>query len=376
MNKLDDELTKEYRIALERVPDIVAVESDALKHLRAEDGNAQRAATRVAQYWKKRRHYFAANDRWLLPMTQTEGSGALSREDIAVLRSGYMVVVTLHSGLQITLIDPSRLGGKDPGESRERCIFYLCTNEVNERTSRHGVEIIFLLTASGFASERHTEMIDVLYKAMPIKVRHLTIVQSAQAGRQELLDFLAFRLEKTFEMFTPTRVTVVRAVSRRVVLDALARRGIHQRYLPKQLGGDYDYSQLSEWVQNRLVVENAMGAALSRRNLVPLAFRKQSKRNNKLLAMKMPVTSGSLLKSHRGPSHSHSITSILWDDFERKQKECYSRRKWRKIKRQDTPLTKFHLVPDTDEESDQNANDRLREILDTVLDSTSSDLTF
>lgn len=383
MKRLDPDLTKEYYTALERVPDIVAIESDALKHLRTEDGHAQRAATRVAMYWKQRRQYFGtcdnstSNDRWLRPMTQTGGNGALSLDDITVLRSGYMVLVTLHSGLQIVLIDPSRLQGKDPGQARERCIFYLCTNEIKERSTRQGLEIIFLLTAAGFASERHTEMIHVLYGAMPTKVRHLTIVQSAQEGRQELLDFLAFRLEKTFEMFTPTRVTVVKARSRCVVLDALERRGIHKQYLPKQLGGDYDYySQLSQWVQCRLVVEHAMGAALPRRNLVPLAFRKQAKRNNSKLAFSKngldKETQRNLLKSGRGggsPSRQHALTSIIWDEH---KKERRSRRKERKIKRHPGAVfSKINLIEPKDPH-----NERLRDILSSVIDMTVSDLTF
>ena len=315
-------------LASELVPDIVAVESDPLKHLRAEDGDVRKAATRAALYWKKRRHYFG-EDRWLRPMTQTEGTGALSLEDIHVLRSGYIVIVTLHSGLQVAMIDPSRLGGKDPAEARERCIFYLCTNEIKERSARYGLEVIFLLTPYGFASERHTEMIDVLYGAMPTKVRHLTILQSMQEGRQELLDFLAFRMEKTFAIFTPTPVTVVRVDSRQTVVNALERRGIHWRYLPKQLGGDYDYSQLSEWVQTRLVVENAMGAALPQRNAIPSSFRKLSRKHPSFKTS----SSHSLIKPERSYS-PHSVTSILWSNVERKRKECHSKKKLRKFKQQ------------------------------------------
>uniref|UniRef100_A0A7S3LC56 CRAL-TRIO domain-containing protein n=1 Tax=Amphora coffeiformis TaxID=265554 RepID=A0A7S3LC56_9STRA len=306
IRSLDRELTKEYLLARKLVPDIVAIESDPLKHLRAEDGHIRKAATRAALYWKKRRYYFG-EDRWLRPMTQTEGTGALSIEDIEVLRSGYIVIVTLHSGLQVAMIDPSRLGGKDPAEARERCIFYLCTNEIKGRSARYGLEVIFLLTPYGFASERHTEMIDVLYQAMPTKVRHLTILQSIQEGRKELLDFLAFRLEKTFEMFTSTPVTVVRVDSRQTVINALERRGIHWRYLPKQLGGDYDYLQLSEWVQTRLVVENAMGAALPPRNDIPASFRKLY-------------------------SPTQSVTSLLWSNH-LERKRC-AKRKGRKSKHQ------------------------------------------
>lgn len=358
-------------MARELVPDIVAIESDPVKFLRAEDGHAPKAATRVALYWKKRRHYFG-EDRWLLPMTQTEGTGALSLEDIQVLRSGYIVIVTLHSGLQVAMIDPSRLGGKDPGESRERCIFYLCTNEIKERSARYGLEVIFLLTSYGFASERHTEMIDVLYGAMPCKVRHMTILQSVQEGRTELLDFLAFRLEKTFTIFTPTPVTVVRVDSRQTVMNALERRGIHWRYLPKQLGGDYDYLQLSEWVQTRLAVENAMRAALSKRNAVPPSSRK-------LLRRHPPPFKKSLSRSLLLPERSsspHSVTSILWSNFERKRKECHSKKKARKVKQQSLVVEniegKDFPRQQTPHGSPRDAAQRIQKLLSNALDATSS----
>ena len=369
MRRLDREITKEYRLAQERVPDIVAIESDPLKHLRTEDGDAQRAASRVAQYWKKRKHYFG-DERWLLPMTQTEGTGALSPQDIEVLRSGYLVMVTLHSGQQVVLIDPSRLHGRDPGESRERCLFYLCTNEVKERSSRFGLEVIFLLTAYGFASERHTEMIDVIYGSMPTKVRHMTVVQSNEQGRQELLDFLSFRLEKTFTMFTPTTVSVVHATSRRVVIDALAQRGIHQRYLPKQLGGDYDYSQLHEWVQTRLFVESAMGAALPPRNAVPLSFRRQFKRSHSATLKKQ--SSSPLNHKLRALGPPNCITSILWNGIEHKRKEFQSKKKTRKIKRQNLVLCPPLDFVDTAREAAEDTNECLRDIINSALQATSS----
>lgn len=369
MRRLDRELTKEYWLARERVPDIVAIESDPLKYLRTDNGQVRNAATRVALYWKHRRRYFGP-DRWLLPMTQT-GTGCLSREDIHVLRSGYIVIVTLHSGQQVCMMDPSRLGGQDPGESRERCIFYLCTNEVNERSARSGLEIIFLLTKYGFASEgRHTEMIDVLYTGMPTKVRHLTIVQSIEEGRNELLDFLSFRLEKTYTIFTPTKVSVVKVDSRQTVLEALGRRGIHERYLPKQLGGDYDYSQLSEWVQTRLVVENAMWASLSHRKALPASFRQQGKQHHRFgkqgndTRVVKKASGTSRLKMEREWSRP-CITSMFWRDIELKQEESSNqsspRRRSRRSKRNAAPLPEILL--DKKERCQDLDNQRLEEIL-------------
>jgi hypothetical protein len=236
-----------------------------------EDGYMQKAAVRAANYWKQRKQYFG--DRWLLPMTQT-GSGALSKTDIEVLRKGYIVIVTLLSGLQVAMVDPARLEGRDPHEARERCILYLTTVEANERSCRSGLDIMFLLSSYGLASERQLELMNMLYTALPTKVGHISIFQRNSEGRRELLDFLAFRLKMTYAMYSSSQVSVVSVDSRRAVLAALEARGIHRRYIPRQLGGDYDYSQLSEWVHNRLSVENAMGAALPHaRRQSKLAYR-------------------------------------------------------------------------------------------------------
>jgi hypothetical protein len=367
MKTLHTDLTKEYFLAREQIPDIVDIESDPVKYLRVEDGNAGRAATRIAMYWKKRRHYFG--EKWMLPMHQTEGTGALSSEDIQVLRSGYVVIVTMHSGQQIFMIDPSRLNGRDPGESRERCLFYLCTNEVKFTSEQSGLEMIFLLSRYGYASERHTEFIDVLYNAMPTKVRHLTILQSMQEGKVELLDFLSFRLERTFAMFTPTRVTVVKVDSRQTVVDALQRRGIHRRYLPKQLGGDYDYSKLEEWVQTRLAVEKGMLAAIPRRNALPTSLRRRSSRSIRL-SKETRMRAVSALNS----PGSCSIASLLLRDLE--QKRASHRRKKhvvRKSKRQQG-TNYLDIVFENCSESLTGSDGTIQEMLSSAISECSSNM--
>ena len=90
MGLLDPALTTEYHRALEVIPEIVRKESRIEDFLRITKNNPQQAATRLAKYWKTRKEIFG--ERWLLPMTQS-GSGALSQEDINILRSGFCKVV-------------------------------------------------------------------------------------------------------------------------------------------------------------------------------------------------------------------------------------------------------------------------------------------
>lgn len=117
---MDENLRKEYDTAVQFAPDLVLNESKIADFLRVERNDSFGAATRLAKYWKARKNVFG--ERWLLPMNQT-GHGALSAEDVAILRSGYIVVMPRYSGGIIALFDESRLP-KEPGDTKTRIIFY------------------------------------------------------------------------------------------------------------------------------------------------------------------------------------------------------------------------------------------------------------
>jgi hypothetical protein len=75
-----------YVEALERVPQLVELESNPLTFLRAEEYHAWAAAERLVNYWELRRWLFG--DRAWLPMTST-GNGTLCQDDVDLLRTGF-----------------------------------------------------------------------------------------------------------------------------------------------------------------------------------------------------------------------------------------------------------------------------------------------
>ena len=65
---MDGDLTEEYQRALEVIPERVRSEAKVCDFLRAEKNDPNKAALRLAKYWKTRKWLFG--DRWLLPMNQ------------------------------------------------------------------------------------------------------------------------------------------------------------------------------------------------------------------------------------------------------------------------------------------------------------------
>ena len=76
---------EDYLRALKQCPELVKTESDPILFLRCEEFDVWAAALRMTKYWKMRCRLF--NERAFLPMTMT-GNGALTCEDVEVLRSG------------------------------------------------------------------------------------------------------------------------------------------------------------------------------------------------------------------------------------------------------------------------------------------------
>ena len=110
---LNAEVREPYLEAMELEPALVATESDKFKFLCVEEYNPFKAALRFAMYWLFRKKKFG--QRWLLPMNQT-GAGALTMDDIEVLRSGYAVFShNARRNKDICILDASRLPVFDEG---------------------------------------------------------------------------------------------------------------------------------------------------------------------------------------------------------------------------------------------------------------------
>jgi hypothetical protein len=79
-----------YLEAMERVPQLIDLESPPHLFLKAEQDEPWAAAERLVNYWELRRWLFG--DRAWLPMTST-GNGTLCQEDVELLKTGFCTLL-------------------------------------------------------------------------------------------------------------------------------------------------------------------------------------------------------------------------------------------------------------------------------------------
>jgi len=126
--------------AREIVPELVARETSFVDFLRTESHDPVRAARRLAKYWKARKICFA--ERWLLPLNQT-GAGALSMDDVELLRTGSRVFIQRPGQGFLAVVDESRLP-RSTGTFLFRLMFYAARLHNDEVTQRDGATFIYV----------------------------------------------------------------------------------------------------------------------------------------------------------------------------------------------------------------------------------------
>ena len=224
-----------------------------------EKNDPSKAALRLARYWKARKSTFG--ERYLRPMNQT-GSGALSKDDVEILRSGYIIVVPRPSGGILALFDESRLQ-RTAEDAKLRIIFYF--SSLYSEYAAFGKTIIHVVTSAMRPGlDLDTQEWQIRKKAMPGSglVKPKTIVaQAYEEGKQDWIDYLAHRTLSIEEFKTQMRPQRIAGNSVRNTLALLEGQGLERSLLPRCLGGDFDFDQFDEWIRVRLTIEGRMSAA-------------------------------------------------------------------------------------------------------------------
>ena len=280
LDRLDKSLIKEYRTAVETVPDIVEEETPNISFLRTEGYNPTKAAERLAWYWKFRKDVFG--ERWLLRMTQT-GTGALSLSDVQVVRTGYLLVFPSPAG-PVLLLDSTRLQHALAGVL-DRCVFYLLTICSDEFAQTKGGTLLNIVSSRKGplkSMKQKQQQWEFVHKAMPFKFQRCVVVQSYEEGKQILLEFLAFQQSKLLGYSSGIHTDLVSKDSFANTLRSLLDQGFDRSHIPASLGGDFDYGMVPHWTRMRLSIEDAMGSAPPIRNVIPqqIIFSSTMKGNN------------------------------------------------------------------------------------------------
>lgn len=326
IQSLDKHVRLEYDAALASVPLLVRRETHFMSFLRTDDMDFAKGARRLATYWKYRRQIF--QDRWLLPMVQT-GKGALSAQDIEVLRTGYSAVFSRPTQGMLVVYNRSRLKHFD-ADIHMRNVMYICTVFTDKVAQTRGGGCVYVVqSAMALAPDISPAMWEMFRAALPLKLpRQFAIVQAYEGeGKKRLLDFLAYQQARTTEFRSRRRPERLVGYSFRHTLELCEQKGIERQYLPACLGGDYRYSQFDEWIRRRIAIENMQWSAPVDPNhrittsllSMPLQTRNGGKRKTAILPRK-----------RKSPYSSAAST----DDESRKQNAIYAKKAYYKRKLQ------------------------------------------
>lgn len=256
LQSLDKDMRRDYDTAQEIAPVLVDQESRIQDFVKRENGDIHKAAVRLAKYWKVRKSCFG--ERWLLPLHQTS-SGALNRDDIQFLRSGFFVTLPIAQDKAVVLYDESKLD-RPPGISILRCTFYYA---VANAAQMHDITFMHVVTGN----KRPPLVLDpsrwnIILSALPMKVSKIVVVQAPIEEKKEIIDFMAFQLQRSTaykSRMTPDTVAAHSVLATRQSL--WQNYGIPMHCLPHCLGGTFGPDNFQEWIRVRLSRENAMAAA-------------------------------------------------------------------------------------------------------------------
>eukprot|EP00977_Amphora_coffeiformis_P014709 scaffold4201_cov178-Amphora_coffeaeformis.AAC.4 len=160
----------EYLEACRLAPDIVANETNPLAFMRSERMNTWAAAARVVLYWKHRREIFG--EKWLRPILDLSGQGALSETDVNFLKAG---VVAVRKHPPIVYVDMNK-APKTCGDTLfpSRLSFYLpAVFDFDEELQNDGVYIVNKLAPTIHVKNKKKQgrVWEISRNALPIRMK-------------------------------------------------------------------------------------------------------------------------------------------------------------------------------------------------------------
>lgn len=237
------------------MPSRVHDETKYLDFLRVEDMDPNRAAQRIALYWKYRRETFG-EARWLLRLAQN-GAGALSKEDLEHLHTGIWFFQQRPGREPVMVIDGTRAGYRE--EVQRRIAFYFAYVFAEESFQTRGVKLCHIISSGkkDIPKELNNTWARVL-KCLPFKVQKSVYVQAPEQGKEIQIESMAYQCKRINEFRTEIPGFMVAGKSAQEIFDLLAEHGIYKESIPVSLGGALDYSAFYAWVRERQRLEDAV----------------------------------------------------------------------------------------------------------------------
>ena len=274
----DDRTNHPLEVALQQAHDLVRTESPPQQFLQLCHGNVEDAATRLLTYWVKRHETFG-DDRYLLPLFNLSGgtTGALSEDDIATLRTGFLRHLPNDShNRNVLFLDNSISGplleGRTRREVRLRCLFYLASaattavessTALDDRDSNEQEEedVLFLRPLVLVRYSRSPKMylgkagrVLSLLEALPRKIEQFWNVYDPPPGARRMFQDTVVPLFEDFpgkERYQNILQSYV-ASSPDDLHRWLRDRGLNPEHLPPSAGGSFPKAHHMRWLEERL----------------------------------------------------------------------------------------------------------------------------
>jgi len=234
-------------------PELAEKEAPPLRFLLFEDYNAWDAARRLAAYWAARKRIFA--ERAFLPMNCT-GEGTLSREDVTVLRSGYILLLPNDAhGRPVLCGDPARRGDH-ARMPRLRIAFYMFSIlSENEAAQKEGIVLLAILKKRPHLDPTVREVSNLVLDTLPLRVHRTHLVCPPLHSNTTFLESLVPLCLKLFGPFIKKRASVHVTDTKEELFEKLKAVGLRETGLPECIGGKWSYEQFDRWQELRMCYE-------------------------------------------------------------------------------------------------------------------------
>lgn len=235
-----------FEVARRQAAHLIEIESDPLVYLRATNNDVARAARCLAVFWKMRRELF--NDRFDRPMSMA-GGGALCDDDIATMRTGWMLIKE-HPDRVTMLLDATHDGptrdSPNSSSSRYRCVFYclwwcLQTGKPVYWNRYQG---------NALPPNLDNNVVEIL-KCFPIPLSQQYALYLAPTPAPVSI-VSTFMSDLGKEQHFENKLYWFVARSREELCQFMLYQGLEKHHLPEQLGGSWGRESFERWMEARI----------------------------------------------------------------------------------------------------------------------------
>ena len=230
----------EYLEAKKIAPNIVESESHPLRFLRTDDGNPWNAARRLTLYWKYRKEVFGP-DRWLLPM-DLSGKGALTPGDVEKMKKDVVVIRKCPGQASVVYVDFARAPEQD-SMFASRALFYTSTAIGDVQAETSGIYVIKTVTPQLFLRRRTNKgrVWEFVRKAFPLRIRQVFLLGRETSQMSDcLIRFSVGMVKMVTEFFLGSPPVYVSDMDIQGAYATMLDHGVAEQCIPYFLGGRWD----------------------------------------------------------------------------------------------------------------------------------------